>query len=44
VCVCIDCSVKVTVYDQLHTSAVYLVAVLIVVEYELQKHFIGTEK
>jgi hypothetical protein len=44
VCVYIDCNVKVIVYDQLHTNAVYLVAVLIVVAYELQKHFIDIEK
>ena len=44
VCVCVDCNVKVIVYDQLHISAVYLVAVLIVVVYELPKHYIGIEK
>jgi len=44
VCVCIDYNVKVIVCDQLHTSAVYLVAVLTVVAYELQKHFIGIKK
>jgi hypothetical protein len=44
VCVCVDCNVEVIVYDQLHASAVYLVAVLIAVAYEIQKHFVGIEK
>ena len=30
--------------NQLHTSIVYLDAVLVVVAYELQKHFSGIEK
>ena len=46
VCVCVDCNVKVIVYETnyVYTSTAYLVAVLIVVAYELQKHFIGIKK
>ena len=41
---CVYYNVKVIVYHQLRTSAVYLDAVLIVVAYELQKRFSGIMK